>query len=63
MSNLTRHYKICTQHNHEMELLKTQNTQYKNDSEHYKEEMNYYKKMLMEAGGLVKKSVSALTYS
>ena len=33
------------------------------ETDHYKEERNYYKRLLEEAGGLVKKSVSALTYS
>ena len=62
-NNLTRHYKICAKHNAEIILLKTKNEQNKDEKEHYKEEAKYYKQMLMEAGGLVKKSVSALTYS
>jgi len=55
-NNLTRHYKVCTKNNSELTLLKTQSKQFEKDAE-------YYKQMLMEAGGLVKKSVSALTYS
>ena len=74
---LTKHMKSCINKlNTEKELrsqIKNLNTklhQYKKDvlkkdeeNIHYKEEMEYYKRMLMEAGGLVKKSVSALTYS
>ena len=45
--------------NNELELIKTKNEH----NEHYKAEAAYYKQMLLEAGGLVKKSVSALTYS
>ena len=54
----------------QVELLKTKSnyTEDKNkhitkEKDHYKDEATYYKNMLMEAGGLVKKSVSALTYS
>ena len=35
---------------------------YIEEMHHYKEETNYYKHLLQEAGGLVKKSVSALTF-
>ena len=51
-NNLTRHYKVCSKY----ALLETQ-------SKHFEEDAKYYKQMFMEAGGLVKKSVSALTYS
>ena len=45
-----------------IQLLNTQLKQYKKENKHYMEETNYYKKMLCEAGGLVKKSVSTLSY-
>ena len=35
---------------------------YIEEMHHYKKETNYYKELLREAGGLVKKSVSALTF-
>ena len=76
MCNLTRHVKICTHKNNEVDELKLKLVQYEKDMEkykdnadhykgevdHYKEETNYYKQMLREAGGLVKKSVGSLTY-
>ena len=49
--------------NSELSLFKTKANHYEDENDHYKEEAKYYKQMLMEAGGLVKKSVSALTYS
>ena len=74
-NSLSRHKNICSEkhheenklknqlhekdNNHEIELLNCKLNEYK----HYKEEAKYYKQLLMEAGGLVKKSVSALTYS
>lgn len=77
ISNLTRHYKICTDKNEEIETLKLKVEQYEKDrkqykkdvtfhvkeTNHYKEEVEYYKQLLREAGGLVKKSVNALTYA
>ena len=55
--------------NAQLELFKTksehymeENRHYIEEVDHYKEETNYYKQMLREAGGLVKKSVSSLTY-
>ena len=48
--------------NSQLELSRTENKYYINEMDHYKEETNYYKQMLREAGGLVKKSVSSLTY-
>ena len=72
-SSLLRHKNICNEKLKEEVILKEKirelslqlelsNTKV-NNYEHYKEEANYYKQMLMEAGGLVKKSVNALTYS
>ena len=68
--SLIRHKRICSDKFDEIYKLKQKLSQYEKDvtyqtkeTDHYKEEANYYKKMLMEAGGLVKKSVSALTYS
>ena len=46
----------------EINILKTENEKYKNESEYFQAENNYHKRMLNEAGGLVKKSVSALTH-
>ena len=53
----------------QLELFKTKNEHYIEETNHYKaetkhhlEETNYYKQLLREAGGLVKKSVSSLTY-
>ena len=57
--SLTRHKRTCNDKYDEVYELK----QKLNACEHYKEEAKYYKQLLMEAGGLVKKSVSALTYS
>jgi len=55
--------------NAQLELFKTENKHYIDTVDHYKaenqhqlEETNYYKQLLREAGGLVKKSVSSLTY-
>ena len=71
-SNLMKHKKICTNlktknmeesYKSEIEILNTKVDKYKSESYHYKEEINYYKQMLREAGGLVKKSVSSLTYA
>ena len=72
-NSLSRHKNICSEKQKEetilkerikelslqLEVSKTKNKHY----EHYKKDAEYYKQMLMEAGGLVKKSVSALTYS
>jgi hypothetical protein len=65
-NSLSRHKNICSEkqlyekdNQHEIELLNCKLDKYK----HFEEEAKYYKKLLMEAGGLVKKSVSALTYS
>lgn len=73
--NLGRHIKTCESKsrlsednklqkqidklNNELELAKTKAEHYK----HVEKEAEYYKQLLMEAGGLVKKSVNALTYS
>ena len=57
--SLTRHKKICSNKSmkdDEMKNLKSQ-------LEFYMEETKYYKRMLYEAGGIVKKSVSSLTYA
>ena len=48
--------------NSQLELFKNENKHYIEKVDYYKEETNYYKQMLREAGGLVKKSVSSLTY-
>ena len=77
ISSLSRHKKVCAIENQKKKTLEEENKllnikllQYEKDvlrkdeeASHYKDEMNYYKQMLMDAGGLVKKSVSALTYS
>ena len=71
-SSLTKHYKRCSMQNnlllknknyekelqHEQELHKKDIEQ----KEMYKKEMEYYKEMLNIAGGMVQKTVSALTY-
>lgn len=76
-NSLLRHVNVCVgKHEKENTLkgeikeLNMKLQQYEKDAQHhtaenkhYKEEVDYYKNMLMEAGGLVKKSVSALTYS
>ena len=68
--SLTRHKRTCTDKYDEIYELKQKLNQSEQNStlqtkeaNHYKKEAKYYKQMLMEAGGLVKKSVSALTYS
>ena len=65
-NGLSRHKNICSEkqlyekdNQHEIELLNCKLDKYK----HIEKEAKYYKQLLMEAGGLVKKSVSALTYS
>ena len=78
--NLTRHYKICTIKNQEIErlkllveqckkekkdqekLLNLKLSQSEKERKHFEEESIYYKQMFKEAGSLVKKSVSVLTY-
>ena len=73
INNLTRHYKTCPKAHNETQILKLKLEQYEKSAtqkeeffnrelSHYKEEASYYKNLLNEAGGLVKKSVSALTY-
>lgn len=78
-NNLVRHTKSCVTKKKyqedntlkgEIKELNMKLQQYEKDAQHhtaenkhYKEEVDYYKNMLMEAGELVKKSVSALTYS
>ena len=48
---------------HTVETLNIKLTQSEKETDHYKEESKYYKRLLEEAGGLVKKSVSALTFA
>ena len=69
ISSLTKHKNICaSKHSTEkrleeqIKLLNMELKHYKDKSESKEEETNYYKKLLQEAGGLVKKSVSALSY-
>ena len=69
-NNLARHKKACSvksnmDKEYELKLIEMQNKidSLEKDVVHKDREMNCYKTMLMEAGGLVKKSVSALTYS
>ena len=76
-NSLLRHKNVCAkkhdketllkkqldEYNHKFELLNCKLNKYEDKSKHFEEEAKYYKQMLMEAGGLVKKSVSALTYS
>ena len=68
-NNLTRHLKICANKDNEIIKLKSKLEQFEKDNcEQYEKikfitaENNYHKQMLNEAGGIVKKSVSALTY-
>lgn len=68
--SLTRHDRTCNKKKNKVSELTAQVKHYMNENkyikdekDHYKDEATYYKNMLMEAGGLVKKSVSALTYS
>ena len=71
-NSLSRHKNICNiKHNEEHKLkaqLQEQNSKHEIEMlnckyRHFEKEAKYYKQLLMEAGGLVKKSVSALTYS
>ena len=48
--------------NVQLELYKNENKHYIKENKHQLDETNYYKQLLREAGGLVKKSVSSLTY-
>ena len=63
ISNMTRHYKICSIKNNETLMLKLKLEQYEKDVNYHIKEAEYYKQLLREAGGLVKKSVSALTFA
>jgi hypothetical protein len=76
-NNVNKHLNSCIEKkkkefdsDHKFELLNLKLDQYEKnvthqtkETQHYKDEAEYYKQLLMEAGGLVKKSVSALTYS
>ena len=76
-NSLARHVKACyikqekenmleeklRQLNEKLEKSELSNEHYIKENEHYKAETNHYKQMLREAGGLVKKSVSSLTYA
>ena len=53
---------LNTKFEHTVETLNIKLIQSEKETDHYKEERNYYKRLLEEAGGLVKKSVSALTF-
>lgn len=66
---LAKHFKSCsdkhsveTRLEEQNKLLNIELKHYKEKSESKEEETNYYKQLLREAGGLVKKSVSALSY-
>ena len=75
-NSLARHKKSCsnkllietnykdqiTQLNLKLEQLEKDNDRYKDESKYFQEENKYHKRLLNEVGGLVKKSVSALTY-
>ena len=75
-NNLARHKKSCstkkiTESEYEIkfremqskiELLEKETDKYRDESKHFQEENKYHKQLLNEAGGLVKKSVSSLTY-
>lgn len=68
-NNLSRHKKICstkkiTEDAYETKFKEMQNKieSLEKESKHFQEENKYHKRLLDEAGGLVKKSVSALTY-
>jgi hypothetical protein len=61
ISSLVRHQKNCT-YNNEVVLLKNKLEQAEKENKFIAEENAYHKQMLNEAGGLVKKSVSTLSY-
>ena len=68
-NNLARHKKSCgvkkeTEREYEIKFREMQNKidMLEKSNEHQLEETKYYKNLLNEAGGLVNKSVSALTY-
>lgn len=68
-SSLMKHKKICANKvqrdmdiENKMKILLLENDRYKKESEHFQAENAYHKQMLNEAGGLVKKSVSTLSY-
>lgn len=67
--SLSKHLKACIKkHEREklleeqIEMLLTESSKYKDKSSYFQAENDYHKKMLNEAGGLVQKSVSALSY-
>ena len=76
-NSLARHIKSCYTKQEKENILEEQirqlnekllqfemsNEHYIKENEHYKAETNHYKQMLREAGGIVKKSVSSLTYA
>ena len=68
-NNLGRHLKSCTQKQmqenkleEKISVLNNKLKQTEKESKQFREENKYHKQLLNEAGGLVKKSVSALTY-
>ena len=75
--SLVRHKRTCSDRNDEIFKMKLQleqyeknakqyeknERQYKKDVKHHSKETEYYKQLLREAGGLVKKSVNALTFA
>ena len=54
--------KYNTETENKIKMLQFDNDRYKKENQFIKAENDYHKQMLNEAGGLVKKSVSALTY-
>ena len=69
-NSLARHAKACYIKQEKENILEEKIRQLNEklekselSTEHYKAENKYYKQMLYEAGGIVKKSVSSLTYA
>jgi len=77
-NNLSKHLKYCTikkqqeQNSNseqklkilaeELKLYKQENIYYKKELAHYERETEYYKMLLNSAGGMLKKSISSLSY-
>jgi len=68
-NNISRHLKICTakelfdnEYQAQIDVLNLKITQYEKEQHQYKQENEYYKSLLTNAGGILKKSVGSMAY-
>ena len=66
---MSRHVRVCYAKNDHVQQLTEELKTLKNDNQHfiknekyYKQEVEYYKKLLLEAGNMVKASVNSMTF-